>query len=63
MRRFISLSCASVLLAGLATGCYVKKETVRDNPSHSTTVERRSTVDSYPGDTEVRTKTTIEHDH
>ena len=62
MRRLISLSCTGVLLAGLATGCYIKKETVRDNPSRSTTVERRSTVDTVPGDTEVRTKTTIERD-
>lgn len=62
MRRLISLSCASVLLAGLASGCYIKKETVRDNPSRSTTVERRSTVDTVPGDTTVRTKTTVEHD-
>jgi len=63
MRRLISLSCTSVLLAGLATGCYIKKETVHDNPGHSTTVERRSTVDTVPGDTEIRTKTTVEHDH
>ena len=63
MRRLISLSCASVLLASMATGCYIKKETVRDNPSHSTTVERRSTVDTIPGDTEVRTKTTVEKNY
>ena len=62
MRRLISISCTGLLLAGLASGCYVKKETVRDNPSRSTTVERRSTVDTIPGDTEVRTKTTIERD-
>ena len=62
MRRLISLSCTGVLLAGLASGCYIKKETVRDNPSRSTTVERRSTVDTVPGDTEIRTRTTIDRD-
>ena len=58
----IAMSCASVLLASAATGCFVsRKETIREQPqSKSTTVERRSTVETVPGDTEVRTKTTVE---
>jgi len=63
MHRMIAMSCASILLASVATGCFVsRKETVREVPrSSSTTVERRSTVESVPGaDTEVRTKTTVE---
>jgi hypothetical protein len=60
----IAMSCASVLLASAATGCFVsRKETIREPQSKSTTVERRSTVESVPGDTEVRTKTTVEHDY
>lgn len=61
MRRLIAISCASVMLAGAATGCYIKKETVRD--ANPTTVERRSTVETVPGDTEIRTKTTVEKNY
>ncbi len=64
MRRLISLSCTGVLLASMATGCYIKKETVREpRATSNTTVERRSTVESVPGDTEVRTKTTVEKNY
>ena len=59
MRRLIAISCASVLLA--SAGCYIKKETVRDGHK-DTTVERRSTVETVPGDTQIRTRTTVEHD-
>lgn len=62
MRRMIAISCASLMLA--SAGCYIKKETVRDNtPRTNTTVERHSTVETVPGDTEVRTKTTVEKDY
>jgi len=48
----------------MATGCYVKKETVREpRATSNTTVERRSTVESVPGDSEVRTKTTVEKNY
>jgi hypothetical protein len=62
MRKLISISCVSLLLASAATGCFVsRKETVREVPkSSNTTVERRSTIETVPGDTEVRTKTTVE---
>ncbi len=60
MRRVIAISCASVMLA--STGCYIKKETVRDGSSPRTTVEKRSTYETVPGDTEIRTKTTVERD-
>lgn len=65
MRQFIAMSCASVLLASAATGCFVsRKETVHDvAPRTNTTTERRSTIETVPGDTEVRTKTTVEHDY
>ncbi len=66
MRRLISLSCASVLLASVATGCFVsRKETIREQPraTTNTTVERKSTVETVPGDTEVRTKTTVEKNY
>ena len=63
MRRLITLSCASVLLASMATGCYIKKESVRDHPSSSTTIERRSSVETVPGDTSVRTRTTVDRDY
>jgi hypothetical protein len=51
--------CASVLLASAVSGCYVRKETVRE-PTSSTTVERHTTVETAP---EVRTRTTVEHDY
>jgi hypothetical protein len=58
------MSCAGVLLAGMATGCFVsRKETVREEPRSATTVERRSTVETVPGDTSVRTKTTVEKEY
>ena len=63
MRRLIAMSCASVMLASLATGCFVsRKETVREGRSNVTT-ERRSTVETVPGDTEIRTRTTVERDY
>ena len=63
MRRVIAMSCASVLLASLATGCFIsRKETVRE-PGSSVTTERRSTVETVPGDTEIRTRTTVERDY
>jgi hypothetical protein len=45
-----------------SAGCYIKKETVRDG-HRDTTVERRSSVETVPGDTEIRTRTTVEHEH
>lgn len=61
MRRLMAISCASVLLASAATGCFVsRKETVRE-PRSSTTVERHTTVETEPG--EVRSRTTVEHDN
>ncbi len=62
MRRMIAMSCASVLLASVAAGCYIKRETVREQPRSNTTVERRSTVETVP-DTEIRTKTTVEREY
>jgi hypothetical protein len=59
MRRLIAVACASVLLA--STGCYIKKETVRDG-HRDTTVEKRTSYETVPGDTEIRTRTTVEHD-
>jgi hypothetical protein len=58
------MSCAGMLLASVASGCIIsrKKETVRE-PDRSTTVERRSTYDTVPGDTEIRTRTTVERDY
>ncbi len=62
MRRLMAISCASVLLASAATGCFVsRKETVRE-PTSSTTVERHTTVETAPAP-EVRTRTTVEHDY
>jgi len=49
------------MLASAASGCYIKKETVRDG-HQDTKVERRSTVETIPGDTQIRTRTTVEHD-
>lgn len=64
MRRMIAMSCASILLASAATGCYIKKETVREpGRTSNTSVERRSTVETVPGDTQIRTKTTVEKDY
>lgn len=63
MRRVIAMSCASVLLASLATGCIIhRKETIRE-PRSNVTTERRSTVETIPGDTEIRTRTTVERDY
>ena len=63
MRKAIAMSCASMLLASLATGCFVsRKETIRE-PRSNTTVERRSTVETVPGDTEIRTRTTVDRDY
>lgn len=61
MRRLIHISFAAVLLSTAATGCYIKKETVRE--PHGTTVERHTTTDTIPGDTEVRTRTRVEHEY
>jgi len=61
MRRLIAVTCASVMLAGAASGCFVsRKETVRE--PRTSTYEKHSTVETAPGDTEIRTKTTIDHD-
>lgn len=63
MRRMIAMSCASILLASLATGCFVsRKETIRE-PRSNVTTERRSTIETVPGDTEIRTRTTVERDY
>ena len=62
MRRLIHISFAAALLSTMAAGCYVKKETVRE-PHSNTTVERHSTTETIPGDTEVRTKTRVEHEY
>jgi hypothetical protein len=63
MRKVIAMSCASVLLASLATGCFVsRKETIRE-PGSNVTTERRSTIETVPGDTEIRTRTTVERDY
>jgi len=60
----IAMSCAGVLLAGVTSGCFIsRKETVREPHSRDTTIERRSTVETVPGDTDVRTRTTIERDY
>ena len=60
MRRLITIACAGALMATAGAGCYVKKETVREP---TTTIERRSSVETVPRDTEVRTKTTVEHEY
>lgn len=63
MRKVIAMSCASVMLASLATGCFIsRKETIRE-PRSNVTTERRSTVETVPGDTEIRTRTTVERDY
>lgn len=60
MRRMIAMSCASILLAGVTSGCFIsrKKEIVREP---STRVERRTSTETVPADTEIRTRTTVEH--
>ena len=62
MRRMIAMSCAGILLAGVTSGCFIsrKKEIVREP---STRVERHTTTETVPGDTDVRTRTTIERDY
>lgn len=62
MRRMIAMSCASMLLAGAASGCFIsrKKEIVHEPSSR---VERHTTTETVPGDTEIRTRTTVEHDY
>jgi len=64
MRRTMSISLAAVLFAGAASGCFIsRKETVRE-PSSRTTVERHSsTVETVPGDTEIRTRTHVDRDY
>ena len=62
MRGFMSVAFAAVLLSTAATGCYIKKETVRE-PHSSTTIERHSTTEAIPSDTEVRTRTRVERDY
>lgn len=58
MRRLIAISCAGVLMATAGAGCYIKKEKIHE----PTTIERRSTVETVPrADTEIRTRTTVEH--
>lgn len=64
MRRLIHISFAAVLLSTAATGCFVsRKETIREQPRTNTTVERHTTTETIPGDTEVRTKTRVEHEY
>ena len=64
MRKTIAMSCASLMLASLASGCFVsRKETVVREPRSDTTIERRTTVETVPGDTEIRTRTTVERDY
>lgn len=62
MRRMIAMPCASIKLAGAASGCFIsrKKEIVREP---SARVERHTTTETVPGDTEIRTRTTVEHDY
>lgn len=62
MRRMIAMSCAGVLLAAMTSGCFIsrKKEIVREP---RTTVERHTMTETVPGDTEIRTRTTVEHEH
>lgn len=62
MRQLIAISFAAVFLSTASMGCYIKKETVRE-PHSNTTVERHSTTETIPGDTEVRTKTRVEHEY
>ena len=62
MHRLMSVACAAALLSTVATGCYIKKETVRE-PRNATTVERHTTTETIPGDTEVRTRTHVERDY
>jgi hypothetical protein len=45
-----------------STGCYIKKERVVDGPRTDTRVEKRTSVETVPGDTEIRTRTTVEHE-
>jgi len=62
MRRRLALGCAGLLCLTATTGCFIwSRKEVKEVPS--TTVERRSsTVETVPStDTEVRTKTTVEH--
>lgn len=62
MRRMIAMSCASIMLAGMTTGCFIsrKKEVVHEP---STRVERHTSTETVPGDTEIRTRTTVERDY
>lgn len=49
----------ALLVVASASGCFVsRKETVREVPASSTTVERRSTVETAP--TEIHKHTTVE---
>ena len=60
MRRLITIACAGALMAAAGTGCYIKKEKIHE----PTTIERRSTVETVPRtDTEIRSRTTVEHDY
>jgi hypothetical protein len=63
MRKLMHVSFAAVLLSTAVTGCFIsRKETVRE-PRSNTTIERHSTTEVVPGDTEVRTRTRVERDY
>lgn len=62
MRTTISLTLAALCMSAAMTGCFVsRKETVREVPVAPTTVESsRTTVETAPPASEVRTHTTVE---
>jgi hypothetical protein len=60
MRKFAYVSLVALCMAG-ATGCFVsRKETTREVPTSSTTVERRSTVETVPQGEVIQKRTTTE---
>jgi hypothetical protein len=60
LQTFLPVAAALFAISA-TTGCYVRKETVRE-PTGSTTIERSTTTDTVP-QTEIRRRTTtVEHD-
>jgi hypothetical protein len=59
LQTFLPVAVA-VFAISTATGCYVRKETVRE-PTASTTVERSTTSDTVPQEEIHRRTTTVEH--
>jgi hypothetical protein len=59
VQTFLPVAVA-VFAISTATGCYVRKETVRE-PTASTTIERSTSTDTVPQEEIRRHTTTVEH--